>query len=171
MNRTGSNCNYFHILKWLNQNMWWQQISDANIYFVHITIQWNDENLNVNQTLEIKCNHDGNFVTTGGTQGCHNNNHQCHNWWEIWHHNQYQFLYTITENCSPSKLQIHFICYTFGYSYHQVIFNRIMGCSVTQISCVSGISILNCSMNNIYSLGNVHHAFNHRELDTTSSMI
>ena len=30
--------------------------------------------------------HDANFVITDGTGGCHNDNLQCHQWWQNWHH-------------------------------------------------------------------------------------
>ena len=30
--------------------------------------------------------HDANFVITGGTTGCRDDNLWCHQWWQSWHH-------------------------------------------------------------------------------------
>ena len=35
--------------------------------------------------------HDANFVITGGTTGCHSNSLWCHQWWQSWHHGNYEF--------------------------------------------------------------------------------
>ena len=35
---------------------------------------------------KTKHHHDANIVITGGTAGCHDDNLQCHQWWQSWHH-------------------------------------------------------------------------------------
>ena len=41
----------------------------------------------IRQTLKTeRCHHDGNFVITGGTRGCHYDNLWCLQWWQSWHH-------------------------------------------------------------------------------------
>ena len=41
--------------------------------------------------LKIKCWYNANFVVTGGTAGCLNDNLQCHQWPQSWHYDNSQF--------------------------------------------------------------------------------
>ena len=43
------------------------------------------------ETLQTKSHYDANFVITGSTGGCHNNNLQYHHWWKRWHNPDSQF--------------------------------------------------------------------------------
>ena len=38
------------------------------------------------QSLNTKCCHEANFVITGNTAGCRNDNLQWSQWWQSWHH-------------------------------------------------------------------------------------
>ena len=40
----------------------------------------------LNGPLKIETYHDANFVITGCTGGCHNDNLQWFQWWQRWHH-------------------------------------------------------------------------------------
>ena len=52
---------------------------------------------------QTKSRHDANFVVTGGTGGCHNDNHRCHQWRQSWHHDD---SVTISGGTSDSKVGI-----------------------------------------------------------------
>ena len=46
-------------------------------------------------STETVSHHDANFVITGGTGGCQNDNLQCHQWWQSWNHGYAQFSMTV----------------------------------------------------------------------------
>ena len=56
---------------------------------------------------KVSC-HDTNFVITGGTAGCLDDNLQCHQWWQSWHHNDLVFQHYATQPniSSISELRI-----------------------------------------------------------------
>ena len=44
------------------------------------------------RALKTKNHHDADFVITGGTGGCHDDNLQCHQGWQSRHHDNFRFL-------------------------------------------------------------------------------
>ena len=62
--------------------IWWSPDNTINLKVDQFGQKW---------SLETESYHDANFVITGSTGGCHNDNLRCHQWWQSWHYDNSQF--------------------------------------------------------------------------------
>ena len=58
--------------------------------------------------------HDDNFVLTGRTAGCHNDNLRCHQWWQNWHHCISWFSVNSRLILYCRRTEGHFIIFALG---------------------------------------------------------
>ena len=93
-------------------------------------------------TLKMKHHHDADFVVTGGTGGCRNDNLQCHQWWQSWHHNNSQFsiLYWIL-------YQVILDLTTIRLSYKIILKESLHGWAIYSVSESPAITRMSYLMN------------------------
>ena len=63
-------------------------------------------------TQKAEGGHDADFVVTGSTTGCHNDNLWCYQWWQSWHHDNSRFQCMYKYKIALSRFNIFHIFMT-----------------------------------------------------------